>query len=58
MKLYKFKLFSNLYSQYLVIEGQDTWYSEIDVAKAFTQVQSQEYVEVHKIYLTTICNLE
>lgn len=58
MKIYKFKIFSNLCSQYLVIEGHDTWYSEIDVAKAFTQIQNQEYVEVHRIYLTTICTLE
>lgn len=58
MKLYKYKIFHIGFSQYEEIEGSNSWYSVIDVAKAFDSIKDKRYVEVHQICLTTICVLE
>lgn len=58
MKLYKYKIFNIILSVYEELDGVNTWFSELEVTKAYEAMKGYAYLEVHKIYLTTVCVLE
>lgn len=61
MKIYKYKIFDNLFMQYSEVSGTNTWFTLPSVAEAYTQlltIGNNSRFEVHEIFLTTVCRFE
>lgn len=57
MNIYIYKIFSLSHFRYLTDNGVSTWYDIPSVANSFSAITQKDNVEIHKILLTKIIDV-